>query len=84
MKNLISLLQWITVAWIVGAGLAPAVAAPVIQAGEYQDGGWGTLTITKHEDGALTFLIESIGANGHRCDLEGEIQDNSKRPVWPY
>lgn len=77
MKNLISLLQWITVAWIGGAGLAPAVAAPVIQAGEYQTaGGWGTLTITKHEDGALMFLIESVGANGHQCDLEGEIRDN--------
>jgi hypothetical protein len=50
--------------------------APGFQPGEYiSEGGMGTLAIERRADGVLTFSIESIGANGHTCSLDGEIRN---------
>lgn len=42
--------------------------------GEYQTGGgWGVLKITSNPDGAQMFSMDTIGANGHACNLEGKL-----------
>lgn len=44
--------------------------------GEYiTEEGWGTLTIIRGQDGGLTFVIDTVGANAHTCDLEGDIRN---------
>lgn len=50
-------------------------AAPAPQPGVYEThGGWGTLTVTRPAIGTTRFAIESMGANGHSCSLDGEIR----------
>jgi hypothetical protein len=42
--------------------------------GEYiTNGGWGVLTIYKPERQATKFSLNSFGANGHTCSLEGIV-----------
>jgi hypothetical protein len=50
-------------------------AEPTPKAGEYvADGGWGSLEISnpKGKDG-MPFSLETMGANGHLCEMEGRI-----------
>lgn len=50
-----------------------ASAAPIV-AGEYlTEGGWGRLLIAPAAQGKFSFTIMTLGANGHSCDLGGEI-----------
>jgi len=43
--------------------------------GEYETPqGWGTLSVRNSQGGALSFEIQSIGANAHMCDLSGKIK----------
>jgi hypothetical protein len=45
-----------------------------LQSGRYiREGGGGSLIIKQKKDGALSFVIETVGANGHTCGLEGNI-----------
>ncbi|MBP1709904.1 MAG: hypothetical protein H6Q49_106 [Deltaproteobacteria bacterium] len=45
-----------------------------IQSGRYiREGGSGSLIIKQGKTGALSFVIETVGANGHTCGLEGNI-----------
>jgi len=55
---------------------APASrTVPAIAPGEYTtEGGGGTLVVARKKN-TLTFSIESVGANGHTCTLEGELRD---------
>jgi len=47
-----------------------------IQPGEYiSEGGWGNLTVTRNKQGGLSFEISSMGANGHTCNLSGDIRN---------
>ena len=42
--------------------------------GEYvTDGGWGRLVVKRHSLGYMTFMIDTTGANGHMCSLQGEV-----------
>lgn len=51
-------------------------SAQTLVAGEYvTDGGWGTLTLSATAKGAMHFTIESVGANGHSCSLEGDVRN---------
>jgi hypothetical protein len=51
-------------------------SAQTLVAGEYvTDGGWGTLTLSAGAKGATHFTIESVGANGHSCSLEGDVRN---------
>lgn len=51
-------------------------AADTPQPGEYTaEGGWGHLSIERRADGALHFNINSLGANWHSCELDGDIHD---------
>jgi hypothetical protein len=48
-----------------------------IAPGKYQSQGYGYLKIESPDaNGAQAFSIESNGANGHSCELEGKIQKN--------
>jgi len=63
----------VTLALLVPSGAATAAS---LVAGEYvPEGGWGTLTLTPGKNGALLFLIETVGANGHMCGLDGEVRE---------
>lgn len=47
-------------------------------AGEYRaDGGWGTLNVKPAKQGKQSFELFSMGANGHSCELSGEISKGS-------
>lgn len=47
-----------------------------LPAGEYlAKGGWGTLVIQKAKQGEQVFSLESLGANGHSCSLDGSIRN---------
>jgi len=44
--------------------------------GEYvSEGGWGVLTLRTEADRRLLFELETVGANGHSCSLDGEIRN---------
>lgn len=44
--------------------------------GEYEtEGGWGNLVLKQGKGGVLFFSIESVGANGHSCSVEGELHN---------
>jgi hypothetical protein len=54
---------------------APA-SAYALKPGEYiSEGGVGSLTLKSGKKGALRFAIEAVGANGHTCSLEGELNN---------
>lgn len=51
-------------------------ANPMLKSGEYiEAGGSGNLVISRVPNMNLTFSMEIVRVNGHRCSLEGEIQD---------
>lgn len=51
-------------------------ADDTLPAGEYlAKGGWGTLIIQKARQGEQAFSLESLGANGHSCSLDGSIRN---------
>ncbi|MDN6860043.1 hypothetical protein QO207_25930 [Pseudomonas sp. CAN2814] len=51
-------------------------ADTTLPAGEYlAKGGWGTLIIQKAANGQQGFSLESLGANGHSCSLDGSIRN---------
>jgi hypothetical protein len=56
-----------------------AHARPAVQTlapGEYVSaGGWGVLTLRTEADQRLLFELETTGANGHSCSLDGEIRN---------
>lgn len=56
-------------------------ATPVpVQPGEYvTEGGWGTLTVKRGKEGAMSFSIEALAGNGHSCSLDGTIRDGVAR-----
>ena len=44
--------------------------------GDYvTEGGWGNLTLKRDKSGTLHFSIETVGANGHSCSLDGALHD---------
>lgn len=58
------------------AGSARAAGQELVP-GEYiTAGGWGTLTLSQERDGGMAFVIETVGANAHTCDLEGAVRDH--------
>lgn len=64
---------FLTLAWL--SLVATAAEAP-LQPGVYvTEGGWGVLKVMRAQNGATTFNIEAMGANGHSCGLHGEIGD---------
>lgn len=64
---------------VLAAPLAQAQARPAAQTlapGEYVSaGGWGVLTLRSEADRRLLFELETVGANGHTCSLDGEIRN---------
>ncbi len=56
----------------------PANAQPstaTLKPGEYiSEYGQGQLVLKPSKNGALAFSIDSVGANGHTCSLEGELR----------
>ena len=64
---------------VLAAPLALAQARPAAQTlapGEYVSaGGWGVLTLRSEADKRLLFELETVGANGHTCSLDGEIRN---------
>ena len=65
-------------AFLIAFGLSLASLAvhgkEAIEPGAYiGEGGSGTLSI-KRKENALMFKINAVGANGHTCDLDGEIK----------
>ena len=64
---------------VLAAPLAQAQARPAAQTlapGEYVSaGGWGVLTLRSEADKRLLFELETVGANGHTCSLDGEIRN---------
>ncbi|WP_236173601.1 hypothetical protein [Pseudomonas pseudonitroreducens] len=51
-------------------------ADTTLPAGEYlAKGGWGSLIIQKAVNGQQSFSLESLGANGHSCSLDGSIRN---------
>ena len=58
--------------------VAVPLSAQKLVPGEYvTEGGWGNLTLKRGSKGALAFSIETVGANGHSCSLEGEVRNGS-------
>ena len=39
------------------------------------EGGHGSLSLKKNENGRISFSLYSRGANGHECGIDGEIQE---------
>jgi hypothetical protein len=61
---------------VLGSTGVHAADAP-IEAGEYiTEGGWGRLSIKPAKGAKLRFAIDAVGANGHTCDLSGEIRNS--------
>lgn len=59
------------------SGMAVDAFPQKIPSGKYQSHGHGFLTIESPDSrGAQAFSIESNGANGHVCSVDGEIQKN--------
>lgn len=56
------------------AARAAQAAEPALAPGEYvTEKGGGHLTLRQAKGGRLAFEIETVGANAHLCNLEGEI-----------
>lgn len=57
---------------------ADVMAADSIAPGVYiTEGNWGSMEVSRSApDSPLKFTINAMGANGHSCDVEGEIQNN--------
>jgi len=53
----------------------PAAAQKLIPGDYVTEGGWGNLTLSPGPEGAMHFTIESVGANGHSCSLEGDLRN---------
>ena len=53
----------------------PAAAQKLVPGDYVTEGGWGNLTLRQDKSGTLHFSIETVGANGHSCSLEGELRD---------
>jgi hypothetical protein len=52
-----------------------AQASGPIRPGSYiGEGGWGSLTLKQGQQGSLSFQLETTGANGHTCELAGEVR----------
>ena len=67
----------VTIACLLAAPLTHArPAPPTFAPGEYVSaGGWGVLTLRIEADKRLLFELETTGANGHSCSLDGEIRN---------
>jgi hypothetical protein len=59
---------------LLAAACTALAAKDTLPAGEYQtEKGWGSLSIAADASGAKTFDLESMGANGHICGLDGAL-----------
>ena len=57
-----------------------SVNAEAFKSGEYvTDSGWGQLLISKPKKEGIPFAIQSMGGNGHICDLSGLIVNGKSR-----
>lgn len=73
MRTLIPFLMFLSISCAYGA--SPEAAG--LQPGQYiTDKGWGTLDVKAGKDQTLGFQIETVGANLHTCELDGEIVGN--------
>ncbi|MEO8384655.1 MAG: hypothetical protein ABI583_05400 [Betaproteobacteria bacterium] len=55
--------------------VAAQPSSATLKPGEYiSEHSQGQLVLKPAKGGALSFLIESVGANGHTCSLEGELR----------
>ena len=70
-------LMVVTVACVLAGPLAHTrPTAQALAPGEYvSEGGWGVLTLRTETDKRLLFELETVGANGHSCSLDGEIRN---------
>lgn len=65
-----------------GAARAQQVADP--KPGSYiAERGWGSMDVVRKPDGSLHYAIESLGANGHSCTVEGNIHKGRSTPDDP-
>ena len=54
----------------------PVSAQTPLKPGDYiTERGWGNLSLKPGKGGAMSFTIQTIGANFHTCDLEGELRN---------
>lgn len=78
MNKAISLLAAIIMALAAAPQCALAQSqdkAATPEPGEYiSDGGWGNLSVTHASNKDTKFRIDALGANGHSCELDGEIR----------
>ena len=74
--------QFVYLSLVFAGVLSGAFAAePELQPGEYvTERGWGTLTIELDQGQGSRFSISAVGANGHVCDVEGNIKDGKAIP----
>ncbi|WP_425328208.1 hypothetical protein [Pseudomonas nitroreducens] len=60
----------------IALGCTAHAADTTLPAGEYlAKGGWGTLVIQPAREGEQQFSLDSLGANGHSCTLDGSIRN---------
>lgn len=62
---------------LAGCLLAPAEAqTTALKPGDYiTERGWGNLELKAGKGGTLKFSIQTVGANFHTCDVEGELNN---------
>jgi hypothetical protein len=76
------LARWIASLALV-AFLSPAcvwAGTDALRPGEYiTEDGWGVLTLSTSGGRTMHFSLDAVGANGHTCSLEGEIENLKAR-----
>lgn len=55
--------------------MSALVTAQTIVPGEYSSDGYGILNVGKPIKGKSSFNLFSLGANGHMCEIEGDMQN---------
>ena len=76
MKNLCAIPAVIFLAFVSSTAAIAQSAKTPLKPGDYiTERGWGNLTVKPEKSGTMSFTLQSLGANFHTCDLEGELRN---------